>query len=99
MARYYQIASVLYDMTVTPNFEESEDEKSEDEESEDDKDVAPEGGADSQPHLDQASSKEPRVRVPTATEDDQAETRQPTTPPAGAADSTNLPDPPAAPLA
>ncbi|XP_048538429.1 putative callose synthase 6 isoform X4 [Triticum urartu] len=33
MARYYQIASVLYDMTVTPNFEESEDEKSGDEES------------------------------------------------------------------
>nr|XP_020196574.1 uncharacterized protein LOC109782371 [Aegilops tauschii subsp. strangulata] len=71
----------------------------EDEEGEDGEDDAPEDGADGQPQLDHASSNEPRASASTAAEGDQAETRQLTTPPAGAADSTNLPDPPAAPLA
>jgi hypothetical protein len=71
----------------------------EDEEDKDGEDDAPEGGADGQPQLDRASSNEPCVSAPTAADGDQAETRQTASPPAGAADSTNLPDPPAAPLA
>jgi hypothetical protein len=71
----------------------------EDEEDEDGEGDAPEGGADTQPQLDRASSNEPRASASTAAEGDQAETRQTATPPAGAADSTNLPDLPAAPLA
>lgn len=70
-----------------------------DEESEDGEDAALEDGADGQPQLDCASSNEPHASTSIAVGDDQAETHQPTTPPAGAADSTNLPDPPAAPLA
>ena len=54
---------------------------------------------DDQPQLDRGSSNEPRASALTTADGDQAETRQPATPPAGAADSTNLPDPPAAPLA
>ena len=65
----------------------------------DGEDDAPESGADDKPQPDRASSNETRASAPTATEADQAETRQTATPPAGAADSTNLPDPPAAPLA
>ena len=65
----------------------------EDEEGEDD---VPEDGVDGQPQPDRASSKEPRA---IAADADQEETHQSATPPAGAAASTNLPDPPAAPLA
>nr|XP_020155049.1 actin cytoskeleton-regulatory complex protein PAN1-like [Aegilops tauschii subsp. strangulata] len=70
----------------------------EDEEDEDDEDGAPEVRAGGQPQLDRASSTEPRASMPTVAEGDQAETRQPATPPAGALDCTNLPDSPAAPL-
>ena len=67
-------------------------------EDEDDEDGAPEVGAGGQPQLDRASSTESRVSTPTVAEGDQADTRQPATPPASAPDSTNLPDPPTAPL-
>ena len=60
---------------------------------------APEDGADNQPQVDRASSNEPRASSPTAADGDQAMTRQTATPPDGAADSTKLPDPAAAPLA
>nr|XP_020164909.1 uncharacterized protein LOC109750353 [Aegilops tauschii subsp. strangulata] len=68
------------------------------EEDEDDEDGAREVGADGQPQHDRASSNKPRASTPTIAENRQAKTRQPTTPPAGAPDSTNLPDSPAAPL-
>nr|XP_020147999.1 uncharacterized protein LOC109733208 [Aegilops tauschii subsp. strangulata] len=70
----------------------------EDEEDEDDEDGTPEVGADGQSQLDRTSSNEPRASTSTVVEGNQAETRQPATPPAGAPDSTNLPDSPAAPL-
>nr|XP_020201294.1 uncharacterized protein LOC109787149 [Aegilops tauschii subsp. strangulata] len=69
------------------------------EESADGEDDAPEDGADDQPQLDRASSSEPRAGASAAARDDQAEIHQPATPPAGAADSTSLPDSPVAPLA
>ena len=71
----------------------------EDEEGADGEDNALEDRADNQPHLDRASSNDPHASSPTAVDGDQAETCQTTTPPAGAAESTNLPDPPTAPLA
>nr|XP_020155616.1 uncharacterized protein LOC109740958 [Aegilops tauschii subsp. strangulata] len=74
-------------------------EEGDDKEGEDGEDDAPEGGADGQLQPDRASSNELRVSAPTATDADQAETRQVATPPAGAANSTNLSDPSAAPLA
>ena len=58
----------------------------------------PEGGASDQPQLDRASSKKARASAPPAAGDDQAETRQPATPPAGATVSTDQPGSPAAPL-
>ena len=60
--------------------------KGEEEEEEDGKDVVPDGGATGQPQPDRASSND-------------AETRQPVTPPAGTTDSTNLPNSPVVPLA
>ena len=56
------------------------------EEEEDDEDVVPDGEATSPPQLDRASSND-------------AETRQPVTPPAGTTDSANLPNSPVVPLA
>ena len=72
---------------------------SEDEEGEDGEDDAPEDGANVQAQPDRASSNEPRVAALTVVDADQAETHQSAAPPTGAAASTNLPDPPAAPLA
>ena len=57
---------------------------------------APEVGADGQPQLDRASNNEPRPTEPATTGGDQAETAQPTAPPAGAADSAVPPSPPVA---
>ena len=57
---------------------------------------APEVGADGQPQLDRASNNEPHPTEPTTTGGDQAETSQPATSPAGAADSAVPPSPPAA---
>lgn len=71
----------------------------EEEEEEDSEDAAPDGGAADQPQLDRASSNEARASAPPAAGDDQAETRQPATPPASTAVSTNLPSSPVAPLA
>ena len=59
---------------------------------------APEDGADGQPQVDRDSGIEPRASTSTAAEGDHAEAQQPATPPAGAPDSTNLLDSPAAPL-
>ena len=56
------------------------------EEGEDDEDAAPDGEATSPPQPDRASSND-------------AETRQPVTPPAGTATSANLPNSPVVPLA
>ena len=71
----------------------------EEEEEEDGEDAVPDVGAASQPQPDRASSNEARANAPPAAGDDQAETRQPATPPADTAVSTNLPDAPGAPLA
>ena len=57
----------------------------------------PEGGAGGQPQLDRASSNEPRPSEPAATEGGQAETDQPATPPTATADSSDPPNPSAAP--
>ena len=70
-----------------------------DEEEEKGEDAGPDGGAAGQPQLDRASSNEARASAPPEAGDDQAETRQPATPPAGTAVSTDLPDSPVAPLA
>ena len=59
---------------------------------------APEDGADGKPQLDRASSNEARASAPPAAGDDQAETRQPATPPAGGAVSLDQPGSPVAPL-
>ena len=69
----------------------------EDEEDEEGEEGVPEVGADGQPQLDRASNHEPRSSVPTAAGGDQAETDQPSTPPADACDSSNQPDPSDAP--
>ena len=71
----------------------------EEEEGEDGEDTVPDSGATGQPQLDHASSNEARASAPPVAGDDQAETRQPATPPAGAAISTDKPGSPAAPLA
>ena len=71
----------------------------EEEEGEDGEDVVADGGATGQPQLDRASSNEARVSAPPAAGDDQAETRQPATPPAGTAVSTDQLGSPIAPLA
>ena len=69
------------------------------EEGEDGEDAVPDGGATGQPQLDRASSNKARASAPPAAGDDQAETRQPATPPASTAVSTDLPGSPVAPLA
>ena len=71
----------------------------EEEEGEDGEDAMPDGGATGQHQLDRASSNEARASTPPAAGDDQAETRQPATPPASTAISTDLPSSPVAPLA
>ena len=58
---------------------------------------APEDRADGQPQLDRASSNKPRSDEPTATGADQAGVDQPAAPPAGTADSSDPPNPSAAP--
>ena len=58
---------------------------------------APEVGADGQPQLDRASSNEPCPTEPATTGGDQAETDQPAAPPTGATDSSDPPNPSAAP--
>ena len=71
----------------------------EDDEGEEGEDVEPAGEAASQPQPDRASSNEARASAPSAGGGDHAEVRQPATPPAGTAVSTDLPDSPVAPLA
>ena len=71
----------------------------EDDEGEESEDVEPAGGTASQPQPDRASSNEARASAPSAGGGDHAEVRQPATPPAGTAVSTDLPDSPVAPLA
>ena len=68
------------------------------EEGEEGEDAAPDGGAASQPQLDRASSNKARAGAPPAAGDDQAETRQPATPLAGGAVSTDQPGSHTAPL-
>ena len=63
----------------------------EEEEGEDGEDAVPDGGATGQPQLDRASSNTARAGAPPATGGDQAETRQPATPSAGDAVSTDQP--------
>ena len=77
----------------------SDEGEEEEEEEEDDEDTVPDVGAASQPQPDRASSNEARADAPPAAGDDQFETRQPATPPADTAVSTNLPNGPGAPLA
>ena len=71
-----------------------EENKEEEEEGEEE---APEVGADGQPQLDRACSNEPRPSEPATTGGDQAETDQPAAPPIGATDSSDPPNPSAAP--
>ena len=71
----------------------------EEEEEEDSEDVVPDVGAAGQPQPDRASSNVARASAPPATGDDQAETRQPATPPADTAVSIGLPDALGTPLA
>ena len=71
----------------------------EDDEGEEGEDVEPASEAASQPQPDRASSNEARASAPSAGGGDHAEVRQPATPPASAAVSTDLPDSPVAPLA
>ena len=71
----------------------------EEEEEEDGEDAVPDVGVADQPQPDRASSNEARANAPPATGNDQAETRQPATPPADTVVSTNLPHAPGAPLA
>ena len=77
---------------------DSSDEGEEEEEG-DSEDIVPDGEAASQLQPDRASSNEACANAPPAAGDDQAETRQPATPPADTAVSTDLPDAPVAPLA
>ena len=69
------------------------------EEGEDGEDVVPDSEATSPPQPDRASSNEARASAPPARGDDHAKIRQPVTPPAGTAVSTNLPNSPVVPLA
>ena len=71
----------------------------EEEEEEDGEDVEPDVRAVGQPQPHRASNNEARTNAPPAAGDDQAETRQPATPPADTAVSTDLPDAPVAPWA
>ena len=68
------------------------------EEGEEGEDAGPDCGAAGQPQLDRASSNEARAGAPPAAGDDQAETRQLATPPAGGAVSTDQPGSHTAPL-
>ena len=68
------------------------------EEEEEGEDAGPDGGAAGQPQLDRASSNKARAGAPPAADDDQAETRQPATPPTGGAVSTDQPGSHTAPL-
>ena len=70
----------------------------EEEEEEEGEGAGPDGGAAGQPQPDRASNNKARAGAPPAAGDDQAETCQPATPPAGAAVSTDQPSSPAAPL-
>ena len=71
----------------------------EDDEGEDGEDVEPTGEAGGQTQPDRASGNEAHASAPSAGGGDHAEVRQPATPPAGTAVSTDLPDSPVAPLA
>ena len=71
----------------------------EEEEEEDSEDAELDVGAAGQPQPDRASSNEAHANASHAAGDDQAETRQPATPPADTAVSTVLPEAPGAPLA
>ena len=77
---------------------DSSDEGEEEEEG-DSEDIVPDGEAASQLQPDCASSNEARASAPSAGGGDHAEVRQPATPPASTAVSTDLPDSPVAPLA
>ena len=68
------------------------------EEEEEGEDAGSDGGAAGQPQLDRASSNTARAGAPPAAGDDQAETRQPATPPAGDAVFTDQPGSPTVPL-
>ena len=70
-----------------------------DDEAEEDEDVEPAGGRASQPQPDRASSNEAHASAPSAGGGDHAEVRQPATPPAGTAVSTDLPGSSVAPSA
>ena len=70
----------------------------EEEQEEEGEDVVPDGGAAGQPQLDRASSNKARASALPAAGNDQAETRQPATPPAGGAVSTDQPGSHTAPL-
>ena len=76
-----------------------ENDSSDEGKEEEGEDAMPDGGAAGQPQLDHASSNKARLSAPPAAGDDQAQTRQPATPPAGTAVSTDQPDSPVAPLA
>ena len=76
---------------------DSSDEGEEEEEA-DGADIVSDGEAASQLQPDRASSNEARASAPPAAGDDQAETRQPATPPAGTAVSIDQPGSPVAPL-
>ena len=77
---------------------DSSDEGEEEEEEEEGEDAEPDGGAADQPQPDRVSSTTSRAGASPATGGDQAETRQPATPPAGTAVSTDQPSSPVAPL-
>ncbi len=79
--------------------EDDKGEEGEDDEGEEGEDIEPAGEAASQPQPDRASSNEARTSTPSMGGGDHAEVRQPATPPAGTAVSTDLPDSPVAPLA
>ena len=79
--------------------DDNDDVDEDEEEEEDGKHIVPDGGATSQPQPDRASSNEAHASAPSAGGGDHAEVRQPATPPAGTAVSTDLPDSPVAPLA
>ena len=68
------------------------------EEEEEGEDAGPDGGAAGQPQLDRASSNTSRAGALHATGGDQAKTRQPATPSAGDAVSTDQPGSRTAPL-
>ena len=74
------------------------DSSDEGEEEEEGEDAAPDGGAAGQPQLDRASSNKAHAGAPPAAGNYQAETRQPATPPAGGAVSTDQPGSHTAPL-